>query len=89
MKKLKIATIFFCALGVISAIISLIGFITYFNYQSMDMSADASGGGPVGLPYLFAMFGGGIVGIYAAISTGVNAIIVLILLLIRRKLSRS
>ncbi len=48
------------------------------------MSVDASGGGPVGLAYMFAMLTGGVVGIYAAVFAGVNAVVVLILLLIRR-----
>ena len=40
------------------------------HYGAMDMRADASGGGPVGLPYLFAMMTGAAVGIYAAILAG-------------------
>ena len=55
---------------------SIVGFAIYFYYGTMDMSADASGGGPVGLPYLFAMLIGGTGGIYAAILTGVNVAVV-------------
>ena len=84
MKKYKIAFSFFGVLGVISAIISIVGFIVYFYYGSMDISADASGGGPVGLPYMLAMLAGGAVGIYAAIFAGINAIVVIVLLLIKK-----
>lgn len=85
MKGIKVAIIIFSALCVLTALFSIAGFAMYFYYGAMDMSADASGGGPVGLPYMFAMLTGGAVGIYAAILAGVNAVVVLILLLIRRK----
>ena len=55
------------------------------HYGAMDMRADASGGGPVGLPYLFAMMTGAAVGMYAVILAWVNAVIVLILSVIRRR----
>lgn len=85
MKGIKVAIIIFSTLCVLAALVSVIGFAFYFYYGAMDMSADASGGGPVGLPYLFATMAGGAVGIYAAILAGVNAVVVLILALIRRR----
>ncbi|MGN0661130.1 MAG: hypothetical protein ACI4JX_05350 [Oscillospiraceae bacterium] len=85
MKGIKVAVIIFSVLGVLTALISIFGFAVYFNYGALDMSADASGGGPVGLSYLFAMLAGGAVGVYATILTCVNAVVVLILLLIRRR----
>ncbi len=84
MKGIKVSIIIFSVLCVVTTLVSVVGFAVYFYYGTMDMSADASGGGPVGLPYMFAMLTGGTVGVYAAILTGVNAIVVLILLLIRR-----
>lgn len=85
MKGIKVAIIIFSTLCVLTALFSIVGFVIYFYYGAMDMSADVSGGGPVGLPYMFAMLIGGTVGICAAILTGVNAVVVLILLLIRRR----
>ena len=88
MKGIKIAIKIFIVLSVVSALFSVVGFASYFYYGSSDMSADVSGGGPVGLPYLFAMLAGGSVGIYSAILAGINVIIVVILKLIRRKKSK-
>ncbi|MGN1187639.1 MAG: hypothetical protein ACI4R6_04025 [Lachnospiraceae bacterium] len=88
MKGLKTAIIIFSVLCVLTAMLSVAGFAGYSYYGKMDMSADASGGGPVGLPYLFAMLAGGTVGIYAAILSGVNAVVVLILFLIRIRKSK-
>lgn len=88
MKKIRISLFVFAGLSVISAIISISGFVGYYYYRSMDMSADASGGGPVGLPYLLAMLAGETVGIYAAIFTGVNLVVVIILLFIQRRIKK-
>lgn len=85
MKGIKVAIIIFSVLCVLTAVVSAGGFGAYFYYGSMDMSADASGAGPVGLPYIFAMLAGGVIGMYAAILAGVNAVVVLILVLIRRR----
>lgn len=85
MKKIRISLLIFSVLSVISAIISISGFVGYFYYRSMDMSADASGGGAIGLPYLLAMLTGGAVGIYAAIFTGVNIVVVILLLFLQRR----
>lgn len=85
MKGIRVTIIIFSTLCVLTTLFSIVCFAIYFYYGTMDMSADASGGGPVGLPYLFAMLIGGTGGIYAAILTGVNVAVVLILLLIRRK----
>lgn len=89
MKGIKVTIILFSTLCVLSDLFSIVGFITYFYYGAMDMSADASGGGPVGLPYMLAMITGGTVGIYAAILTGLNAVVVIILVLIRKRMSKS
>ena len=85
MKGIKVAIIIFSVLGILSAMISIGGFTAYYYYGTMDISADASGGGPVGLPYMFAMMVGGTIGVYTAIFAGVSAIVVIILLLIRRR----
>ena len=87
-EKYKIALIFFGVLGAISTIISIIGFIAYFQYSSMDMSADASGGDLVGLPYMLAMIAGEAVGIYAAIFAGINIIVVIVLLILKKLRSK-
>ena len=88
MKGIKIAIKIFIVLSVLSALFSIAGFASYFYYGSSDMSADASGGGPVGLSYLLAMLAGGSVGIYSAILSGISAIIVVILMIICRKKSK-
>ena len=88
MKRLKTAIIIYSVLCVLTAVLSVAGFAGYAYYGKMDMSADASGGGPVGLPYLFAMLAGGTVGIYSAILSGVNAAVVLILVFIRSRKSK-
>ena len=84
MKVIKAAIIIFSILCVLTALVSILGFAAYFYYGTFDMSADSSGGGPVGLPYMFAILTGGTVGMYAAILSGVNVIVFLILLLIKR-----
>ena len=85
MKGIKVARIIFGILFILTALLAIISFAAYFYYGAKDMSADASGGGPVGLPYMLAMLGGYAVGMYAAILASVNAVVVLILSLIRRR----
>ena len=65
MKGIKVARIIFGILFILTALLAIISFAAYFYYGARDMSADASGGGPVGLPYMLAMLGGYAVGMYA------------------------
>ena len=78
MTGMKAAMIIFSVMCVLTALFSAGGFIAYFYYGAQDMSADASGGGPVGLVYVFAMLASGVVGVSAAM-----------LLIRKRKLNNS
>lgn len=84
MRGIRITAIVFGALSISSALISIVGFITYFYYKTFELSADACGGGPVGMPYILAMLAGGTVGIYAAIIAAICMAVAAGLILIEK-----
>lgn len=84
MKKLKIGIIVFVILTILFTVAAIGLGVKYRYFGTMNIRADAGGGGPVGLPILLAMSTTGLLHIWSAFFAAVNACIAIALCIIRK-----